>query len=287
MLPFPERLTDGYLALLMTVLVFAFSSGGYLAINEVKQPVFFWLCGGYIALTLLLCAEELLVGRRSPVGLREAARASSWTARLLLVYLFFTLLSALCSPYGGAAWLGATRGEGAVTIGLYVISCLLAARFGRPKVWHLHLLAATLTAQTVICILQLHGGNPLGLYPEGVGWADAGKLYSGAYLGTIGNTDFLGAYFSLSVPLLLAGLLRLKTRLRFAWLPGIVLALYVIARMEVLSCVVGVLVGCAVAFPVILPASAGARKRSALGIGAAALAAVAVLFAVEIGRAHV
>ena len=276
-----ERLTDVYLVLLMTVLVFAVSPGGYLEINEVKKAVFYWLCGGYVSLTVLLYAEELLIGRRRAAELQEAAASSSWTIKMLLVYLVLTLLSAFFSPHGKISWLGATRSEGAVTIGIYVLSALMVSCFGRAKQWHLHLLAATVAVQSAICILQLNGGNPLGLYPEGVGWADAGKLYSGAYLGTIGNVDFLGAFFSLAVPLLLAASLRLKTPWRFAWLAGAALAVYVMARMWVLSCLVGVIAGCTISLLVILPLPDQSRRRVLFLLLHAAVALIAIIFAVD------
>lgn len=278
-----ERLTDGFLALMMTVLVLSVSPKGYLDVVGVKWGAFLILCGGYAGLCVLLWLEEVLVGQRKLAELKDAVRESTWTQRLLLAYLLLTWVSALLSDYPKTAWLGGTRREGALTITLYVLCFLCVSRFGKPKAWMADLLAATVTAQAILCILQLRGGNPLALYPEGVNYFDAGKAYSGAYLGTIGNVDFVGAYFSLALPLLLAGILRMKARRRFWFLLPLALSAYVVVRMWVLSCIAGLAIGGLIALPVILPASKKARRGTALGLLGLALLGVIAVFAVDFG----
>ena len=276
-------LADAYLLLLMTLMVFAFSGKGYVSLQNDKWSVFLPLVGGYVALSILIWAEETIIGLRAPSELMEAMRSASWVHRLMAAYLVWTLLSALLSPYGAAVWLGATRNEGVLTIALYVFSFFLLSRFGRPKPWMLWVLGVTVTLQSVICLLQLRGGNPLGLYPEGVNYFDAGKLYSGAFLGTVGNVDFLGSYYCIVVPILLASLLRLRSPLRFALLLPLALSALVIVRMQVLSCIVGLGAGCVLALPVMLPIGAKAKTRAALAILGAGALGLLLLFAVDLG----
>lgn len=268
-------LADAYLALLMTVMVFACTGQGYLTLQNDKWTVFLFLTGGYVGLSILLWLEEVLTGLRAPSELKEAVRSASWVHRLMAVYLIWTLLSALLSPYGSAAWRGATRNEGALTIALYVLSFSLLSRFSRPKGWMLWALGVTVTLQSAICLLQLYGGNPLGLYPEGLSYFDAGKAYSGAFLGTVGNVDFLGSYYCLALPMLWAAVVRLKSSRRFLLLIPFALGFCVIVKMQVLSCFAGVLIGGAAALPFVLPAKE--KTRRALGIGILALGAAAVL----------
>lgn len=276
-------LADAYLALLMTALVFYFGGGGYLMLQEDKWGVFLALSGGYAALSVLLALEERLIGARQSAGLGETLRSSSWVHRLMVVYLVFTVLSGAVSPHRELVWLGATRHEGVLTIALYVLSFLLLSRFGRPKGWMLALLGVTVTLQAILCILQLRGGNPLHLYPDGVNYFDGGKVYSGEYLGTIGNVDFLGAYFCIAVPIMLASLLRLRAPLRFALLLPLALSAYVIVRMRVLSCIVGLGAGCVLALPAVLPIGAKAKTRTALAILGAGALGLLLLFAVDLG----
>lgn len=281
--PIQERLSDCYLLLLMTVLVFAFSSGGYLNLMDAKWTVFLILSGGYVGLCLLLLLEETLVGQRRFSALPTAVRQSTWPRRLMAAFLVLTCLSALLSPYAKTAWLGGTRREGALAFGLYVCSFLLLSRFGRPKRWMAHVLAVTVALQAVLCILQLHGANPLSLYPQGVNYFDANKAYSGAYLGTIGNVDFLGAYFCLTLPILWVSLLRMKSPWRFAYLIPLALGVYVAARMWVLSCVVGLVLGGALSLPVVLPAERKTRRIVAICLLAAAVVAVLTVYLVDFG----
>ena len=276
-------LADAYLAALMTILVFGCGAGGYLTIQNVKWTLFLTLTGGYVALSLLLYLEECMIGRRKLSELRDAAGHASWVHRLMAVFLLWTVLSALLSPFGAAAWLGASRGEGVLTIALYVLSFLFLSCFGRPKKWMLWVLGVTAAAQSILCILQLRGGNPLSIYPAGVNYYDAGKAYSGAYLGTIGNIDFLGTYYCLVLPILWAAMVRLRTPMRFLCLIPLALGVYVVWRMQVLSCWVGLFLGAAAALPFVLPASVRVRRRVGLSLLGVCLAGLAVVFAVDLG----
>lgn len=292
-----ERLTDVFLVLLLTVFLFAFNSGGYLSLMQAKRPVFYALCGGYVVLCLLLYLEQLAVGARKPIGLRRLALRTTWTQRLVLGYWILTLLSAVFSDARSVTWIGGTRDEGAVTISIYCAVFLAASVFGRPKSWHLYVLGGAVLLQSVLCALQLQGGNPLGLYPDGVSYFDAGAAYSGAYLGTVGNVDFLGTFLCLAAALLAAALLRLESRRRWLALIPLALACYVIFRMRVWSCIVGLTVGMFLVLPMELRVSERVRRRLALATFAcvvlAGLAAVvlAVLHGVprslESGRLYI
>ncbi len=278
-----EYLTDIYFALLMTALVFTVSEAGYMELSNAKWPVFLFLSAGYTGAVILLHLVELLRGECSVSRILNAVNNSSWMQRFLVLFLLFTLTSAALSQYPTEAWLGGSRKEGALTIGLYILSCLLISMHGRPKAWMVHLLAITVTAQCVICILQLRGGNPLHLYTAGMNYFDANQSYSGVYLGTIGNADFLGAYFCLVLPILWVSLMRMKTRWRFAYLIPLLLGLYVAARMWVLSCVVGVAVGFVIALPIVFPAEKKTRRQIALALMLAAFLALLAICLFDFG----
>ena len=268
-----------FAALLLIVFFFLFDQNGYLALLEAKWPAFLWICGGYAVLVPLLAAEQRLVSGPHSTG-RSASllKESSWTQRLLALYLLFTVLSAFFSGHPEAAWLGGARREGVLTIGIELFCFFAVARFGRARPWLVWLLGVVTGLQCLLCILQLSGGNPFGLYPDGLTYFDAGTAYSGAYLGTIGNVDFLGVYFSLAAPILWVSLLRLKNPWRWGLLLPLGLSLFVIWRMRVLSCLVGVGLGALIALPLVLPASKKARRGLALALGLCVLAGVLVLY---------
>ncbi len=277
-----ERLTDVFLVLLLTVYLFVFNSDGYLSLTQAKRPLFYVLCGGYAVLCLLLYFEQLVVGERKPTGLRQLASSTTWTQRLVLLYWLLTVLSALLSDARSVTWFGGTRDEGVLTISIYCAVFLAASIFGRAKPWHLYVLGGAVLLQSLLCAVQLQGGNPLGLYPDGVNYFDANAAYSGAYLGTVGNVDFLGTFYCLAAALLLAALLRMDSRRRWLMLLPLAAAGYVIFRMRVWSCIVGLTVGMLLALPLVLRLSDGARRKLALAtFGCAVLAgAAAVVFAV-------
>ena len=87
--------------------------------------------------------------------------------------------------------------------GFHGYANLTAAKFwlytGVTALWALGIAACLCCA---VALWQIAGGNPLGLYPNGWRFADAGTLYSGMYLGTVGNTLILGSVLSLAVPVL-------------------------------------------------------------------------------------
>ena len=95
-----------------------------------------------------------------------------------------------------------------------------------------------------MALWQIAGGNPLGLYPNGWRFADAGTLYSGMYLGTVGNTLILGSVLSLAVPVLVYTAVKKRGYDLLLLLPA-AMALYVLYRSECSSAWVALPGSCA------------------------------------------
>lgn len=276
-------ITTVYLVLMLTVFLFWFGPDGYQTISFVKHRLFLILCGGYILVMLVAALESVAVGAlkfRSPLAI---LRASNWTQRLILGYIVLTWLSALFSDYFPQTILGASRNEGALTITIYGICFLLVSVYGRTSKWLLYVLGCSVTVFSVLCLVQIAGFNPLGLYPPGYGYADAGIAYSGAYLGTIGNVDLVSAFLSLVIPIMWVALLRLYGRTKFLLLIPLILALVALVQMNVLAGLVGIFAGGVVMLPVVVPA--GERTRLSLAIGCAILIAAfgVTVFVADIG----
>lgn len=113
-------------------------------------------------------------------------------------------LSAFLSPYFPETLLGACRYDGLLTLLLYALIFAGVSSWARPRKKYVYALAASSVVCCVVALLQLLDINALGLFPEGLGYYDSGKLYSGAFLGTIGNIDVLAAYFCVCIPLFAA-----------------------------------------------------------------------------------
>lgn len=269
--------TAGYLGAMATVFLLFWGFEGYGNITTPKFWAFCILSGVYVAFMAALAAARVIFGlTKKPWGecLRHASPAQ-WAA---IAYAGITWASAICSPYWPDTLWGISRYEGAATITLYVAVFLLVSVYGRPGRWLLWALAGAVTLFSALCLVQLSGFNPFGLYPQGYSYLDAGKAYAGAYLGTLGNVDLVAAFFSLVIPLLFYLLLRQKDLSRFLLLVPLGLSLWAAAWMGVSAGYLGIGAGCALAFPI---AGATEKKhRAAAGalLGGALVLGLALVF---------
>lgn len=170
-----------------------------------------------------------------------------------------------------------------MTITIYVGCFLLVSSFGRATPRMLAVFGSVVACFSILCIVQMVGWNPFGLYPAGYGYADAYTAYSGAYLGTIGNVDLVAAFLCLSIPLMAVGILRLKSKVRLLLLVPLALSLYVLFKMWVLAGLVGVFVGGVLTVPVVVPAAQKIKRGIAVGVILAGVLAIAVVYLVDIG----
>ena len=226
------KLSYVFIVLMLTVFLFWFNSSGYGGITEAKLTVFNIICGGYVILMLILIPASLATEVISKQELKAYIRESTWVQRLLLIFLLLTVVSALISPYRSETWVGASRYEGVRTIAIYVLTAVFMSSFVKVKPWMAYLLGASVLCFSVISIIQLYGGNPFGLYPGDLSYFGAGVDYSGAYLGTIGNTDLVAGFLCVAITLLWVAVVRMKGKWRFALLIPPAAALFVLLKMS-------------------------------------------------------
>ena len=263
-----EKLTDGYLALMLSVFLLWPGTDGYARITAAKYRLFLILTLGYCAGTALLYLELLAMRQLRPVPFRELIRAVRPAEWLMLGYVLCSLLSSLLSPWRADTWLGLTRREGFLTLALYAAVFLLLGRLARPKKWMFDVFGTGMSLCCLLALWQLAGGNPLGLYPESLSYYDAGKAYSGAYLGTIGNTDLLAAVMCVAVPAFFYGAWRFR---RFWLFMPMALCMIVSVRMDVSAGLLGIAAGLILPLP--LAFSGKKRRAAAIVIGTGLLAA--------------
>lgn len=274
-----SKATSVYIVSMLTVFLFFCGSYGYQNISAAKLTCFRLLSVSYVIACAAILAEMLILEEFRPRDVKPLFQNTTFVQKAVAVYLVITCLAGLFSPYSGSAWLGASRGEGVFTICLYCLCFLLISSFGRVRAWMLPFFSLCVLIFDGICILQLQGGNPLSLFPEGLTYFDAYIKYPGAYLGTIGNVDLTAAFLTLAIPVFWVGLLRLSDRRRFLLLIPLAASLYVLVKMSVLAGFVGVFCGAAAALPVVLPVSPRAKKAlGSVPILCAVLALGAVYF---------
>ncbi len=258
-------LTDKYVLCLLGVFPLFTGLHGYANLTAAKL----WL---YVIVTALWALGLLLCIFNGARVFREKPGAFFY---LTAAFLVWNIVSALASPWRADTLLGAGRYDGMLTQFLYALTALGIARWGRRRVLYVRVLGASVFLCCAVAVWQILGGNPLGLYPHGWRFADAGTLYSGSYLGTVGNTLLLGSVLSLAVPVLVHTAIRRRGRDALLLLPA-ASAVYILYRSGCSSAFIALLG----ALTVMLPRLAPKRWRWVFLVseGAALLFALAAVY---------
>ena len=281
-----QRLSSGFAALLVSVFLFAFPLNGYSAIAEFKYGIFLFICGGYCAAVIIIRAQLALTGVQPirKINIVGSIRSGPIAAKLLLLFLFFSVLSCVFSDYGGT-FLGGFRREGALTIALYVLSCCFLSKYFRPQKWMLFLLGASTCLFCIIPLSQLTGANPFTLYPEGYGYYDAGVRYSGEYLGTIGNAGLCAGFISIVTGILAMSLIKFDFRKKRLLIIPLFLAVFLTFEMAVDAGIAALAAGMLIMIPVAVTDRTSLART--LAVFAVVIAAFAVSRAVIFSDGHV
>ena len=262
-------LTDKYISLMLLVFPLWTGTEGYAAITRGKFLFFAVLSALYLAL-LLPCA--LLVGEKP-----RRARLPQWFA---LAFMAAACLSAALSPYGRAVILGASRYDGLLTLLLYGGIFLGVSAFGEWKKYYVYLLALSASLCSLLAIPQLLGANPLGLYPAGLNYFDANVRYTGEFLGTIGNTNLLAAFYCLCIPLFIWHALTHRALCDRLVLAAAALCLGVLIASRVASGAVALAAAAVVLIPYYVNFTSHSRKKALIAAGCLAALCLAALAAV-------
>ncbi len=274
-----QKTTQVYLLLMAVLYPLYFGFRGYETITASKYPLFLLLSGGYL---LFMAIMALLNGVRIP-NPRQLWLRFSLRQKLALLYLFITWISAFASPYFPQTVVGASRYEGALTISLYVLCFLLVSIYGSADGKLLAAVSAASVVFSVLCLIQLLGKNPFDLYPYGSSYYDAYKLYSGAYLGTIGNVDLCASYLCVTIPVCWVSLLRIRNPRRWLLLIPLTLSLTVLFWMNVAAGIMGILLGGLLGIPVVLPLEKRRRRTVFLFTIGILVLSVAAVFVFDPG----
>ena len=245
--------------------------GGYEEIFQTKHRAFLILGGGYAAIMLVLLAEFALVGRLKLPTPGRMLKESSAAQRLALAYLALTWVSALVSEHWPGTALGLSRGEGAVTITIYCLVFLLLSVFGRKEKWMLPYFALIISLFDILCLVQLAGSNPFGLYAAGDNYYHTAFGSAETNIGTVGNTGLAAGLLCMVLPLLWVPILRSKEPKRWLLLVPLGLSAAVLLKIWVLAGLLGTAAG--TAFALGLVTGLDRRKRRIYYIALAVLAA--------------
>ena len=227
----------------------------YTAITGAKFRFFAVAVCVWAAAVIVLLVIGLLRGERYAAEPGPAHFA-------VALFLLFSGLSALFSPYGRECLMGGDRYDGFITEILYGIIFFGVSMLARPRrryAWALGFSAAVCCA---VAVLQLGGRDPFWLYPEGLNYYDKYEAMNAPFLGTIGNTGLLAAYLCIAAPLLTVfAVLSDRTEDTWLLLPG-ALSLVVLVLCDVDAGVVAAAGTALVTVPMVI------RRRKAARISA-------------------
>ena len=195
-----------------------------------------------------------------------------------LVFAAVCLASWLLSPYRGDSLIGAGRYDGLVTQLLYVCIFIGVSFFGELRRSHFVCLGISAFLCSAVAIVQLFGIDIFGLFPGDYCHYDAGIRYSGAFLGTMGNTNVLSAFFCLALPALFV--LPVLSSRRYAWLALIpcCAVTFVLIRARVAGGFVGLMFAALAAMPLLLTDMGRVRRALAAAAPILITAAAALAF---------
>lgn len=274
----PQRVTAVFLAAMATVFLLLTGPGGYTDITHFKYAFFLIFCGLYIIAVFFACLMQRKAGKSLPRPRFTAVHV------LLLLFLLFTAVSAVVSPYFPHTVIGYHRFEGLLTVACYVISALMVSSFAEVKPYLLWIFAAAMTVFCLICFLQFLGFNPLGLYPEGLNYYDGNAAYRYEFLGTLGNTNLVAAVLSLAAPAFAVALFRGKGKKRFFLLIPLISVILVTVFSNVAAAYVGVFGSLILSVPFALMKNRKKRILVFLLICALILAALFLVFLWDFGN---
>lgn len=276
MLEWARWLTDKYIYLMLAAFPL-FWGGGYENITEPKALLFYGATALWLAGVLVLCVWAAVRHERFHIALRPI----HWA---MAAFLLLAAISAMISPWwqnsllGAPSTTGKPRYDGFATLVCYGAAFFGVSLLGRPKRSYIWAMTGAAVLCCLVAALQLFGLDPLGLYPKGTNYYDKYGLYSGAYLGTIGNVGLLGQYLCLVIPAALVVGLRAKRLWERVYLLGSsALCLVILLFSQAEAAYVGVLVCVLVGVPLMLP-SRRARRIAGLCSLAAVAAGLVVLW---------
>lgn len=210
-------ITDKYITIMLLIFPVFTGFSGYSNITFSKYLFFSLVTSTWLLLiaTLTLLSREKLKPKIHEI--------------IAIALLLWSAISALASPFGATTIVGASRYDGLFTTLLYIGIFLAVGRYGRFDNKYLKYIMCSTIICAIIALMQLFGSSIL--FPNGLTYYDGGVKYISRFLGTIGNTNMLAAFFCLAMPLLAAAF-SLKLQKWYICLPACAMATFILIVSE-------------------------------------------------------
>ncbi len=270
-----EDIVELYLLVVFGFFPLMIGLGDYGYLNLVETKAKLWL--GINVVWLVCLGGYLLWCRAKKLSVFVRFR---WYHAAALAFLVIHIVSACFSASVRDSFfmLRSSNTNSVLFVASYTLAFLGVSLFGRPKAMHIRVLGVSVLLSGILSVIQLAGGNPLGMYPEGLNYYNKYQEYTGAYLGTMGNVDVLAAFLCFAIPILTVFAVRSACRKDLLLLVPAVISLYALLGSDVDAGKVGLLGCLAVVPPVVIRNPKWAKRAGIVCAAAVVLGLAAVYF---------
>ena len=184
-----EYLTDIYIFLIVIIFPLIVDKTGFFSILECKWK-------SYVAITVLYIFFVVVINLYYLFHKIKLLDIKKSIINILgIIFLLINILSCFLSPFfkDYNLFIGVGRGEGLIISSLYILSFLFIANFGKFKKKHILYFAISSILVSFVAILQYVGFNPFNMYQDGIG------THNVSFMATIGNIDFISAYYTITL----------------------------------------------------------------------------------------
>ncbi|MBR5490851.1 MAG: O-antigen ligase family protein [Oscillospiraceae bacterium] len=263
----PAIATDIYISTMLLLFPLFTGFSGYGNITFSKYLFFI------IATALWLCAAVILsVAQKSPLPTLALPQYAA------MAFAACCLISFLLSPHKGESLIGAGRYEGLITQLMYALIIIGVSLWGKASPHHIICLGISTAICSVIGIIQLFNIDVFRLFLGTYSHYDSTYKYSGAFLGTMGNTNVLSAFYCLALPMLFVYPIISRRRISFLTLLALCPATFAFIRIWVSGGFLALGLCALIAAPIILTDVEKLRRALFMAAPVAASAACAFAF---------
>lgn len=182
-----EVISDIFIFTMLLIFPFIVDKTGFFNILECKWYSFVSIATTYVVINIMVILYYLFF-KKVNIFKNKKFTIIQWLA---LSFLLVNTISCFISPFfkDYNLFIGVGRGEGLIVISLYTLTFIFASMFSKFKKRYINYFSITLVIMSLIEVLQYIGFNPFNMYQDGIG------THNVSFMGTIGNVDFISAFY--------------------------------------------------------------------------------------------
>ncbi|MCF0178252.1 MAG: O-antigen ligase family protein [Bacteroidales bacterium] len=256
-------ITAIYLIFLFIAFVLCTGSGGYETVSDAKYELYIVGTILFFLILLVVTVEAIMTGKLKRLGIQLLANKFSYEHIFIALFGVWSFVSALLSDQKLVAWFGK---DGLIITLLFILTFFTISLLGEYTGIIRASIIVSVSINICIILLQFCGKNPFHLFPEGLNYLGAYIDYDGAFLGTIGNVDFLSSMFCLFLPILFCNGVRVAARRKktgFAQIMIAAVGFFVLIRAGVAAGILSLVGVIFLVFPMLFQCEPGKKTKIA------------------------